>query len=219
MRVGNIMTEVKNRDFVKLDRHIEEIIKTSGFLAKLKGQDEGVLNMLEEAYNKEITNYDNAVAVCFYHWFLADGRTDLNDTNFVFQVTFNVINKIDSVLEEREDYWILRILKYKIRSYMNFNENELIEELEELIGLQNKNEKMPYYFITELLLSHICYIRDSVDKSRELLVHILKVYHEKVTVLNNYFKGYIIEYISIAKRSGDDDILEMLYEIKERLFS
>ena len=123
------MNQLDELQFIPIDKHLEQVIKTSAFIAKAKGQDKNVITMLEKEYDKDTTNLDSVAALCFYQWFLADDRLDLSDTNSVFQVTFNVLNILEDVLEQRPEYWILWILKFKIQSFMNFNENELISDL------------------------------------------------------------------------------------------
>lgn len=204
--------------YLRIDRHIEQVVKTSSFLAKVKGQDKKIISMLEEQYNKDITNLDNTVAICFYQWFLADDKLDLADTNSVFQVTFDVINKLEDTLEKKPEYWILQILKYKIISFMNFNENELIENLEILTGDQKENENQPYYLVTDVLLAHICYTKDRGKYAAEILENIFNQYTEKISILNNFFKGYVIEFRNVVLRSSDDYILSLLERILNTYF-
>ena len=130
-------------NFKIIDKHTEELVKASSFLAKVKRKDANIIKMLTDNYNKDITNFDNTVVMCFYQWFLADDKLDMTDTNSIFQITFDVINKIEDKLEKCPEYWILWILKYKIISFMNFNEDELIHSLKVLIKEQNENETMP----------------------------------------------------------------------------
>lgn len=212
------MAELDKLQFIPIDKHLEQVIKTSAFIAKVKGRDKNVITMLEIEYNKDITNLDNVAALCFYQWFLADDRLDLSDTNSVFQVTFNVLNILEDVLEQRPAYWILWILKFKIQSFMNFNENDLITDLETLSVMQKKCQTMPYYLVTDVLLSHICYSKDRLTYAKELLCFVLDNYSEPIHVLNHFFKGYVIEYINLVKRSGDNDILELLEKIQENFF-
>lgn len=212
------MNELDELQFIPIDKHLEQVVKTSAFIAKAKGQDKNVITMLEKEYEKDRTNLDNIAALCFYQWFLADDRLDLSDTNSVFQVTFNVINILDDVLEQKPVYWILWILKFKIQSFMNFNENELISDLETLSSMQKKCATMPYYLVTEVLLSHICYSKDRLVYAKDLLLYILDNYSEPINELNNFFKGYVIEYINLVKRSGDNDILELLMTIQSKYF-
>lgn len=200
-------------DFQEVDRHIEQVVKMSAFLAKLKGNDDKVIQMLEQKYEQDVANIDSTVATCFYQWFLADDKLDLADTNSVFKVTFDVVNKLEDTLAERPDYWILWILKYKIISFMNFNENELMDNLRKLIEKQDNDEKRPYYLVTEVLLAHVCYTKDSVDEARNILEGILEKYVDKINVLSNFFKGYVSEFKNIVLRSGDDDILVLLEKI------
>lgn len=212
------MNQLDELQFIPIDKHLEQVIKTSAFIAKAKGQDKNVITMLEKEYDKDTTNLDSVAALCFYQWFLADDRLDLSDTNSVFQVTFNVLNILEDVLEQRPEYWILWILKFKIQSFMNFNENELISDLETLSLMQKKCTTMPYYLVTEILLSHICYSKDRLAYAKELLLYIFDNYSKPINVLNNFFKGYVIEYINLVKRSGDNDILELLIKIQDNYF-
>lgn len=204
--------------FKDIDQHAEEVIRTSAFLAKVKGKDENIMKLLSDNYAKDISNYDNVLALCFYQWFLADDKLNLADTNSIFQITFDVINKIDDTLETRPDYWILWILKYKIISFMNFNVEELISNLHELIDLQNQNEKKSYYITTELLLAHVYYSKGYLKEAYELIDKINDEYDEKVNILNNFFKGYAIEFRNLLLRSGEDILLGKINEIIARYF-
>lgn len=199
--------------FQKIDNHMEQVVKTSAFLAKVKGKDDNLIKMFEEEYQKDITDIDKVSAMCFYQWFLADSRLDLADTNSVFQVTFDVINKIDETLEKKPECWLLYILKYKIISFMNFNENDLINDIKKLIEEQEDDEMMPYYLITEVLLAHLCYATDRIGESRKILENILKKYVEKINILSEFFKGYVVEFKNLVLRSGDNDILIQLERI------
>lgn len=201
-----------------IDKHTEEIVKASSFLAKLKGKDQSVIDMLTNKYREDITNFDNTVVMCFYQWFLADDKLDLADTNSVFQITFDVINKIEDTLELKPEYWILWILKYKIISFMNFNENELICSLEALIENQEKNEQMPYYLVSDVLLAHVYYSKDGREKAKEILSNVLVKYNEKVTVLSNFFKGFVIEFRNLLLRSAEEELLALTNEILNKYF-
>lgn len=212
------MSEVECTKFLEVDRHMEQIVKTSAFMAKIKGPDKAMIDLLEKEHKKDITNLDNAAALCFYLWFLTNDSVNLDDTNFVFQVTFNVIEQINDVLEQKPEYWILKILKLKILAYIDFDEDNLIVELESLAAAQKQNKKMPYYFVTEVLLSSIHHAKDRMEQAGALLKYVLGNYNEKVKVLASFFEGFIFEYMNMAKRSGDDDIVQMLREIHTRLF-
>lgn len=199
--------------YLKVDKSIEQVIKTSAFLAKVKGEDKKIINMLEKEYEKDKSNLNNVAAVCFYTWFLADDKLDLADTNSVFQVTFNVLNKLDDVLEMKPEYWILWILKYKIQSFNNINEFVLIEDLKALSKNQDENEKEPYYLVTDVLLAHIYYITDKQESAKEVLELVLSRYNSKIDILQNFFRGYVIEFKNVVARSGDTDIMELLVKI------
>ena len=205
-------------NFKIIDKHTEALVKTSSFLAKVKRKDPNIIKMLTDNYYKDITNFDNTVVMCFYQWFLADDKLDLSDTNSVFQITFDVINKIEDTLEQCPEYWILWILKYKIISFMNFNENELICSLKVLIEEQNKNKAMPYYLASDVLLAHVTYSKDLKEEAKAILENLLNQYSEKITVLPNFFKGYVIEFRNVLLRSQDDDLLELTNQIIERYF-
>ncbi len=204
--------------YAKIDRHLEGIVKASAFLARTKGKDQHVISLLEQQYHKDAEALDNVAALCFYLWFLADDRLDLADTNSVFQVTFDVLNKLDDILETHPEHWLLWILKYKIQSFMNFNEDELICDLDLLSQKQRAGEQMPYYLVTEVLLAHICYQSDRFTYSRDILKGILETYSSKIDILGNFFKGYVAEFKNIVMRSGDDDILQLLETIEKTYF-
>lgn len=204
--------------FLKIDKQIEEVVKASAFLAKLKGNDEKTMMMLENKYKEDISNLNNAVAVCFYQWFLTGENFDPTDTNSVFKLTFDVINKIEDTLEENPEYWLLLILKYKIISFMNFNEDDLILDLENLIELQSIQEKQPYYLVTNLLLANICYSKEKYEYAIEILEDILLENNERIVVLNNFFEGFLIEFRNLVLRSDDEKIQALLGEIQNRFF-
>ena len=205
-------------NFKIIDKHTEELVKASSFLAKVKRKDANIIKMLTDNYNKDITNFDNTVVMCFYQWFLADDKLDMTDTNSIFQITFDVINKIEDTLEKCPEYWILWILKYKIISFMNFNEDELIHSLKVLIKEQNENETMPYYLVSDVLLAHITYSKNLKEESKAILDNLLDQYNKKITILSNFFKGYVIEFRNVLLRSQDDDLLELTTQIIGRYF-
>lgn len=205
-------------NFKIIDKHTEELVKASSFLAKVKRKDANIIKMLTDNYNKDITNFDNTVVMCFYQWFLADDKLDMTDTNSIFQITFDVINKIEDTLEKCPECWILWILKYKIISFMNFNEDELIHSLKVLIKEQNENETMPYYLVSDVLLAHITYSKNLKEESKAILDNLLDQYNKKITILSNFFKGYVIEFRNVLLRSQDDDLLELTNQIIGRYF-
>lgn len=205
-------------NFKIIDKHTEELVKASSFLAKVKRKDANIIKMLTDNYNKDITNFDNTVVMCFYQWFLADDKLDMTDTNSIFQITFDVINKIEDTLEKCPEYWILWILKYKIISFMNFNEDELIHSLKVLIKEQNEKETMPYYLVSDVLLAHITYSKNLKEESKAILDNLLDQYNKKITILSNFFKGYVIEFRNVLLRSQDDDLLELTNQIIGRYF-
>lgn len=205
-------------NFKIIDKHTEELVKASSFLAKVKRKDANIIKMLTDNYNKDITNFDNTVVMCFYQWFLADDKLDMTGTNSIFQITFDVINKIEDTLEKCPEYWILWILKYKIISFMNFNEDELIHSLKVLIKEQNENETMPYYLVSDVLLAHITYSKNLKEESKAILDNLLDQYNKKITILSNFFKGYVIEFRNVLLRSQDDDLLELTNQIIGRYF-
>ena len=205
-------------NFKIIDKHTEELVKASSFLAKVKRKDANIIKMLTDNYNKDITNFDNTVVMCFYQWFLADDKLDMTDTNSIFQITFDVINKIEDTLEKCPEYWILWILTYKIISFMNFNEDELIHSLKVLIKEQNENETMPYYLVSDVLLAHITYSKNLKEESKAILDNLLDQYNKKITILSNFFKGYVIEFRNVLLRSQDDDLLELTNQIIGRYF-
>lgn len=201
-----------------VDKHTEELAKTSSFLAKVKGKDTRIISMLEAAYKKDVSNYDNALAMCFYQWFLADDKLNLADTNSVFQITFDVVNKIEDTLDIRPEYWILWLLKYKIISFMNFNENELIENLKLLIEKQDISGRMDYYLASEILLAHIYYTKGYYKESLSIIMGIETRYSKKICVLTHFFEGFVLEFKNVLLRSGDDELLEKVIDIQKKYF-
>lgn len=201
-----------------VDKHTEELIRASSFLAKVKGKDEKILELLTNNYQKDITNYDNVLALCFYQWFLADDKLNLADTNSIFQITFDVVNKIEDTLERTPEYWILWILKYKIISFMNFNEEELIRNLITLSSEQAQTEQQPYYITTDILLAHIYYSKGYISEAQAVIEEIFRKYSMKVTILSNFFKGYAIEFRNLLLRSGEETLLSQVNQIIDTYF-
>jgi hypothetical protein len=101
---------------------------------------------------------------------------------------------------------------------MNFNEDELIHSLKVLIKEQNENETMPYYLVSDVLLAHITYSKNLKEESKAILDNLLDQYNKKITILSNFFKGYVIEFRNVLLRSQDDDLLELTNQIIGRYF-
>lgn len=205
--------------FKEVDKHAEELIRASSFLAKVKGKDKEIIYMLSSKYNEDIKSYDNVLAICFYLWFLADDKLNLADTNSIFQITFDVINKIEDTLAEKPEYWILWLLKYKIISFMNFNEEELITNLKEFIRLQDLElERKQYFIVTEILLAHVYYSKNNITESKVVLGRVLEKYNEKVKVLTNFFRGFATEFNNLLLRSGEEELLHLINTILNEYF-
>ena len=204
--------------FDELNNNIESIIRTSSILAKLKGKDDGIIRILEKEYEDDPLNMEKICAYCFYLWFLADDRLDLSDTNSVFQVSFNLINIVDDVVDMKPEYWILWILKYRIQSFMNFNEEELISNLNEVLNIQRLTKYPSYFLTTDILLSHVCYLRGRYKEAEDILREVTIYYDGKVKVLKEFFKGFLDEYRNLVKRSEEGNIFELLNQIEEKYF-
>lgn len=204
--------------FDGVDRNIESIIRTSSILAKLKGKDDEVIRILEKEYDDDPLNIEKICAYCFYLWFLADDRLDLSDTNSVFQVSFNLINVVDDVVEVKPEYWILYILKYRIQSFMNFNEEELISNLREVLNKQRIKKYPSYFLATDILLSHVYYLKGRYEEAEDILREVNTSYDGKIKTLKEFFKGFIDEYRNLVKRSEEGNILQLLDQIEEKYF-
>lgn len=202
--------------FKEVDKTTQDLIKMSSFFAKLKGNDAEYIAKLEKRYEENEDSFEDVVVLCFYQWFLADDTLDLEDTNSVFQVTFNVLNIIDCTVDKHPEYWILWLLKYKIISFTNFDDDDFINQLKWFIGQQKHNEKRTYFLVSQILLAHVYYIKDKEKEAIEVLDNILEEYDGKISYLQQFFKGFVIEFENVVKRSGDKEILARLDAIKEK---
>ncbi|CAK7085667.1 hypothetical protein CIW83_04605 [Tissierella sp. P1] len=204
--------------FNELDKNLESIIRTSSILAKLKGKDNKLIYILEQEYKNDPFNIEKICAYCFYLWFLADDRLDLSDTNSVFQVSFNLINVVDDVVEIEPRYWILWILKYRIQSFMNFSEEELISDLKELLEIQRLKNYPSYFLVSDILLSHVYYLKGRYQEAEDILKEVNTYYEGKIKILKEFFQGFIDEYRNLVKRSEEESIMELLNQIEKEYF-
>ncbi|MBU5313755.1 hypothetical protein KQI38_17155 [Tissierella carlieri] len=204
--------------FNELDKNLESIIRTSSILAKLKGKDDKLIYILEQEYKNDPFNIEKICAYCFYLWFLADDRLDLSDTNSVFQVSFNLINVVDDVVDIEPRYWILWILKYRIQSFMNFSEEELISDLKELLEIQRLKNYPSYFLVSDILLSHVYYLKERYQEAEDILKEVNTYYEGKIKILKEFFQGFIDEYRNLVKRSEEESIMELLNQIEKEYF-
>lgn len=204
--------------FNELDKNIEAIIRTSSILAKLKGKNDQIIKILGKEYEEDPLNMEKICAYCFYLWFLADASLDLSDTNSVFQVSFNLINIIDDVVDLKPEYWILWILKYRIQSFMSFNEEELISNLKRVLSIQRLKKYPSYFLVTDILLSHVCYLKGRYQESEDILKEVYIHYDWRIKVLKEFFKGFIHEYKNLVKRSEEGNVFELLSQIEDKYF-
>ncbi len=204
--------------FNELDKNLESIIRTSSILAKLKGKDDKLIYILEQEYKNDPFNIEKICAYCFYLWFLADDRLDLSDTNSVFQVSFNLINVVDDVVDIEPRYWILWILKYRIQSFMNFSEEELISDLKELLEIQRLKNYPSYFLVSDILLSHVYYLKGRYQEAEDILKEVNTYYEGKIKILKEFFQGFIDEYRNLVKRSEEESIMELLNQIEKEYF-
>lgn len=211
---------VSSKDIVfnELDKNLESIIRTSSILAKLKGKDDKLIYILEQEYKNDPFNIEKICAYCFYLWFLADDRLDLSDTNSVFQVSFNLINVVDDVVDIEPRYWILWILKYRIQSFMNFSEEELISDLKELLEIQRLKNYSSYFLVSDILLSHVYYLKGRYQEAEDILKEVNTYYEGKIKILKEFFQGFIDEYRNLVKRSEEESIMELLNQIEKEYF-
>lgn len=213
-----MFTLSKDLVFNELDRNIEAIIRTSSILVKLKGKNDELIKILEQEYEEDSLNIEKICAYCFYLWFLADDSLDLSDTNSVFQVSFNLINIIDDVVDVKPEYWILWLLKYRIQSFMSFNEEELICNLKTMLRIQRLTKYPSYFLATDILLSHVCYLKGRYQESEEILREVTVYYEGKITILKEFFKGFIDEFKNLVKRSEEGNVFELLIQIEDKYF-
>ncbi|MCQ4924122.1 hypothetical protein NE686_13550 [Tissierella carlieri] len=204
--------------FNELDKNLESIIRISSILAKLKGKDDKLIYILEQEYKNDPFNIEKICAYCFYLWFLADDRLDLSDTNSVFQVSFNLINVVDDVVDIEPRYWILWILKYRIQSFMNFSEEELISDLKELLEIQRLKNYSSYFLVSDILLSHVYYLKGRYQEAEDILKEVNTYYEGKIKILKEFFQGFIDEYRNLVKRSEEESIMELLNQIEKEYF-
>ena len=143
---------------------------------------------------------------------------DLSDTNSVFQVSFNLINVVDDVVEIEPRYWILWILKYRIQSFMNFSEEELISDLKELLQIQRLKNYPSYFLVSDILLSHVYYLKGRYQEAEDILKEVNTYYEGKIKILKEFFQGFIDEYRNLVKRSEEESIMELLNQIEKEYF-
>lgn len=205
-------------EFQLIDSKVEEIIRMSSLLARIKGKNLEVEKALKEAIINDPKNMEKVCAYGFYMWFQVDENLDLDDTNTVFKVSINIVDILDELLYDYPEYWILQILKYRIRSFMNFEEKEQISEIKELIAVQRK-KKYPSYFLTmDILLSFSYFSIGQYDQALSVLEEIFEIYDGKVHILKEFFHQFIEEYRNIIMRSPEDRIWKILEKISIEYF-
>lgn len=212
---------MKTREFIKfqpLDRKVEQIIRTSSALAKLKGRNSKVEDEMKEIVNQDPNNLENVIAYTFYLWFLFNDRLDLDETDTVFKVSVNVVNVINEVLYDNKELWILQLLKYRIRSFMNFENENGIEELKELLASQREDRYPSYFLAMDILISFSYFQVGDFEQAIVSLEEIFNNYEGKIDYLNEFFYQFIEEYRNIIKRSPVDKISSLLDEIEEEYF-
>ncbi len=208
----------KIKKFCIIDDSVEEAIRGASFLAKVKGMDPEVEEHFKNAIQKDPNNLEKICAYCFYFWFQVDEHLDVNDTNTLFKVSIHVVDTIDELLYEHPEYWILQVLKYRIRSFMNFEDEEQIKQIEYLIDIQNDGNYPSYFLVMDILLSFSYFNIGDYDKAYITLKNIPSRYKGKITVLKEFFYQYIEEYKNILIRSPEDRIIKILDEISKGYF-
>lgn len=209
---------MEEKKFVSLTENIVSIIRMSNALVKLKGNDPKLEEELKMAMEKDSDNLEKVCAYVFYLWFHMDNQLDLEDANAVFKVSINVVDIIDGVLLKHPEYWILAVLKYRIRSFMNFEEKTLVMELKNLVEEQRKRKYPPYFLVTDVLLSFAYFSLGDFNLAKKSLEEIFQVYQGKVTSLPEFFGQFIDEYRNIIHRSPDGDILDLLNKVDRVYF-
>lgn len=208
----------KIEKFCVIDDSVEEAIRGASFLAKVKGMDPEVEEHFKNAIQKDPNNLEKICAYCFYLWFQVDEHLDVNDTNTLFKVSIHVVDTIDELLYDHPEYWILQVLKYRIRSFMNFEDEEQIKQIEYLIDIQNDGNYPSYFLVMDILLSFSYFNIGDYDKAYITLENIPSRYKGKITVLKEFFYQYIEEYKNILIRSPEDRIIKILDEISKGYF-
>lgn len=206
------------KEFIPVSPELVSIIRFSNTLVKLKGSNSKLEENLKQAMEEDPDQLEKVVAYVFYLWFQVDNRLDLEDTNAVFKVSIQLVDIIDGVLIHHPEYWILQLLKYRIRSFMHFEEKTMVKDLQNLVAIQHEGDYPSYFLTMDILLSFAYFGLGDFKQAQETLDAIFPIYKGKITVLEEFFLQFIDEYRNIIKRSPDPEILDRLNKIQGLYF-
>ena len=190
---------------------IEEIVRTSALLSKLKHSDKSFGKKIKSEYLKDTSDEEKALLFIFYNWFLAKHDESINQYNneSSFAVMNDISAVIDIILDKNPNDWLVRILKNKMLSLSYENEMNIIEDLKELITIQNKDKfSKSYGIIPLLMLSENYYSLAKISLDSE----------NKIKVIPDFFKSFIQEYRNKLGISREGDMVKKVKEIEKVYF-
>lgn len=206
---------------MNMNEKIEEIVRTSALLSKLKHKDKSFVQKIKKEYLKDILNEEKALLFIFYNWFLAKHDESINQYNneSSFAVMNDILVVIDNLLDNNPNNWLIRILKNKMQSLSYENEMIIIEDLKELINTQNKNEEsMPYSILPLLMISENYYSLADKEKAIHYLNKIHLQEKDKIKVIPDFFKSFFHEYSNKLNISREYDMANKVRLIETSYF-
>ena len=200
---------------------IEEIVRTSALLSKLKHSDKSFGKKIKSEYLKDTSDEEKALLFIFYNWFLAKHYESINQYNneSSFAVMNDISAVIDIILDKNPNDWLVRILKNKMLSLSYENEMNIIEDLKELITIQNKDKfSKSYGIIPLLMLSENYYSLADKEMAKYYLEKISLDSENKIKVIPDFFKSFIQEYRNKLGISREGDMVKKVKEIEKVYF-
>ena len=200
---------------------IEEIVRTSALLSKLKHSDKSFGKKIKSEYLKDTSDEEKALLFIFYNWFLAKHDESINQYNneSSFAVMNDISAVIDIILDKNPNDWLVRILKNKMLSLSYENEMNIIEDLKELITIQNKDKfSKSYGIIPLLMLSENYYSLADKEMAKNYLEKISLDSENKIKVIPDFFKSFIQEYRNKLGISREGDMVKKVKEIEKVYF-
>lgn len=200
---------------------IEEIVRTSALLSKLKHSDKSFGKKIKSEYLKDTSDEEKALLFIFYNWFLAKHDESINQYNneSSFAVMNDISAVIDIILDKNPNDWLFRILKNKMLSLSYENEMNIIEDLKELITIQNKDKfSKSYGIIPLLMLSENYYSLADKEMAKYYLEKISLDSENKIKVIPDFFKSFIQEYRNKLGISREGDMVKKVKEIEKVYF-
>ena len=203
-----------------IDSKVEESVRTSAFLAKLKYKDSSYNKKVKDLYYSDLDNREKALTFIFYNWFLAKHDETINQYNneVSFSIMNDIIGAIDRILEQEPLNWLMLIMKYRLLSFSYEAEDTIINGLENLIEEQKKSEYKSYYIVTYIFLSEIYYSMSNRDKAIKIIDDSKDLEGGKIELISDFFRSFLVEYKNKLKISGDSDIVEKVSLIEEIYF-